>query len=103
MESSEANSDSPLTPESVIEHGEFPAELDDLMQYRPSQSPARFDQYLAPDEQQLKEEIDWMVELNLENLQNPFAGIESIIDELNQSDGYCSSVFSPFLKPMPPF
>ncbi|KAG6526648.1 NAC domain-containing protein 67-like [Zingiber officinale] len=105
MESSElANSGSPLTPESVIEHDEFSPDLDDLMQYGPSKSHTGFDhQYLAPDEQQIKEERDWMMELNLENLQNPFAGIESIIDGLNQSDGYFSSAFPPLFKPMPPF
>ncbi|XP_074574207.1 NAC domain-containing protein 68-like [Curcuma longa] len=95
-ESSEAYSGSPLTSESVIEHDdEFPPDLDDLMQYQPSQSHARFDQYLAPEaqQQQLKEESDWMAELNLENLQNPFASIESIIDGLNQSDDYFSSAF----------
>ncbi|KAG6493980.1 NAC domain-containing protein 67-like [Zingiber officinale] len=99
-ESSETNSDSLRTPESDIEHEGFPPDLDDLMQYRPSEVHSGFDQFLTLDEKQLKEETDWMF---LDDLHTPFAGIESI-DVLNQSDSYFPSTFSPLSKSsLPPF
>ncbi|CAL9764973.1 unnamed protein product, partial [Musa acuminata subsp. burmannicoides] len=102
METSEINedagSDSLRTPESDIEHAGFP-ELDDLVR----QGCHPFHTL-----EKLKEESDWFVDLNLEELQNPFAGIASlpVVDVVNQECCFFPSMGSPYLKTtqiMPPF
>ncbi|WOL14741.1 hypothetical protein Cni_G23522 [Canna indica] len=103
MEASETNddttSDSTRTPESDIEHEGFPEFGEPDLVHEGIQDAKAAYPYQHQPLEKLKEENDWFVELNLDELQNPFAGIGSlpVVDVLNQ-DYYLSSFASPNLK-----
>ncbi|KAG6531075.1 NAC domain-containing protein 2-like [Zingiber officinale] len=96
VESPETIADSLRTPESDIDHEGYPADFDELIQrggFYPNQT---------MNDEKHKEESDWFTDFNLDDLQSPFAEIESI--DVSSQDDYFPSVFSPYFKSsMPSF